>query len=75
MLLCCAAIAIATAAAADLKCLPKDARWYIATTTDCDHEVGLEVIEDALSTSLTQLVHLEDDSISVSESVSEAQVG
>ena len=36
----------------------EDSRWDISTSTDGDHELWLEVCEDALGRLLTELMHL-----------------
>lgn len=42
--------------------LPKNASRDITATTDCDHEIGAEFIQDLLGRGLAQLVHLYDSS-------------
>lgn len=39
--------------------LPENASRDVATTTNGDHEVGVELFEDGVSSLLAQLVHLE----------------
>ena len=38
--------------------LPQDSSWDVSSTTDGNHEIRLEVIENAVCCSLTQFVHL-----------------
>lgn len=38
--------------------VPQNARWDVASTANGDHELRLEVIQDALRRVLAQLVHL-----------------
>lgn len=45
------------------KYIPKNTCWDVATAADGDHELRLEVIENALSRVLAQLVHLTKMSI------------
>lgn len=45
--------------------IPKDTRGDITSSTDSDHEVGMEFIEDLLCRLLAQLVHLDNISFLV----------
>lgn len=45
--------------------VPEDSGRHVTTTTDGDHKVGLDVLKDALSRSLAQLVHLSITCLSV----------
>lgn len=39
--------------------VPKNSSRDIASTSDCDHEIGMDLLEDFVGGLLAQLVHLE----------------